>query len=41
MVNYSAGRLWAELHEADPALALELARKLPGMQIRRGQPKPE
>jgi hypothetical protein len=30
------GRLWAELHEADPALALELARKLPTMQIRRG-----
>ena len=29
-------RHWAELHEADPALALELARKLPTMQIRRG-----
>lgn len=29
-------RLWAELHEADAALALELARKLPAMQIRRG-----
>jgi len=29
------------LHEADPALALELARKLPGMQIRRADPQPE
>ena len=29
-------RLWAELHEADPEMALELARKLPAMQIRRG-----
>ncbi len=28
-------RLWAELHEADRALALEVARKLPGMEIRR------
>jgi hypothetical protein len=28
-------RLWAELHEADPALARELARKLPGAEIRR------
>lgn len=29
-------RLWAELHEADRELALELARKLPTMEIRRG-----
>jgi hypothetical protein len=29
-------RLWAELHAADRALALELAAKLPGMTIRRG-----
>lgn len=28
-------RHWAELHEADPALALELARKLPETEIRR------
>lgn len=28
-------RLWAELHEADRDLALELARKLPGMTIER------
>jgi hypothetical protein len=28
-------RPWAELHEADPALARELARKLPAMEIRR------
>lgn len=28
-------RLWAELHEADRELALELARKLPAMEIRR------
>lgn len=28
-------RLWAELHEADPALARELARKLPAAEIRR------
>jgi len=28
-------RLWAELHEADRELALELARKLPEMEIRR------
>jgi hypothetical protein len=28
-------RLWAEIHEADPALARELARKLPAMEIRR------
>lgn len=28
-------RLWAELHEADPELARELARKLPHMEIRR------
>lgn len=28
-------RLWAELHEADPALARELARKLPAAGIRR------
>lgn len=28
-------RLWAELHEADRDLALELARKLPGMTIKR------
>lgn len=28
-------RLWAGLHEADRDLALELARKLPGMTIRR------
>lgn len=28
-------RLWAELHEADPALARELARKLPRAEIRR------
>lgn len=28
-------RLWAELHEADRDLALELARKLPTMEIRR------
>lgn len=27
-------RLWAELHEVDPALALELAGKLPTMEIR-------
>lgn len=26
-------RLWAELHEIDPDLALELARKLPTTQI--------
>jgi hypothetical protein len=30
-------RLWAELHEADPALARELARKLPAAQIRRSE----
>jgi hypothetical protein len=30
-------RLWAELHEADPALARELARKLPVAEIRRSQ----
>lgn len=30
-------RLWAEIHEADKGLALELARKLPGMEIRRRQ----
>jgi hypothetical protein len=29
-------RLWAELHEADPDLALELARKLPSTKIDRG-----
>lgn len=29
-------RHWAELHEADRELALELARKLPMMRIRRG-----
>lgn len=28
-------RLWAELHEADPALARELARKLPAAKIER------
>lgn len=28
-------RLWAELHEADGELALELAAKLPTMEIRR------
>lgn len=28
-------RLWAELHEADVGLALELARKLPTMRIER------
>lgn len=28
-------RLWAELHEADRDLALEVARKLPTMEIRR------
>lgn len=28
-------RLWAEIHEADSALALEIARKLPDMEIRR------
>ena len=28
-------RLWAELHEADRELALEVAAKLPDMQIRR------
>ncbi|MBK8246275.1 MAG: hypothetical protein IPK85_02530 [Gemmatimonadetes bacterium] len=28
-------RLWAEIHEADRELALELARKLPGMEISR------
>lgn len=28
-------RLWAEIHEADPELALEVARKLPDMEIRR------
>ena len=28
-------RLWAELHEADRELALELARKLPGVEISR------
>lgn len=28
-------RLWAEIHEADQELAVELARKLPGMEIRR------
>lgn len=28
-------RLWAELHEADRELALELARKMPTMEIRR------
>lgn len=28
-------RLWAEIHEADPALARELARKLPAMRITR------
>lgn len=28
-------RLWAELHEADPELALELARKLPTVRITR------
>ena len=30
-------RLWAELHEADPALARELARKLPAAQIARAE----
>ena len=30
-------RLWAELHEADRDLALELARKLPAMEIRHSQ----
>lgn len=28
-------RLWAEIYEADRELALELARKLPTMEIRR------
>lgn len=28
-------RLWAEIHAADPDLALELARKLPKMEIRK------
>lgn len=28
-------RLWAEIHEADRELALELARKLPNMEIKR------
>jgi hypothetical protein len=28
-------RLWAEIHEFDPDLALELARKLPDMKIMR------
>ena len=28
-------RLWAELYEADPELALELARKLPETEISR------
>lgn len=31
-------RLWAELHEADPELALELARKLPETKIERKYP---
>jgi len=31
-------RLWAELHEADAALALELARKLPTARITRASP---
>ncbi|MGE4483019.1 hypothetical protein [Acidocella sp.] len=31
-------RLWGELHEADPALARELARKLPAADIRQGYP---
>ena len=30
-------RLWAEIHEADRELALELTRKPPGMEIRRRQ----
>jgi hypothetical protein len=30
-------RLWAELHEADPGLARELARKLPAAEIRRSE----
>lgn len=30
-------RLWAELHEVDPALARELARKLPAAQIIRAE----
>lgn len=29
-------RLWAELHEADAALAKELARKLPHTRVTRG-----
>lgn len=28
-------RLWAEIHAADPDLALEIARKLPTMEIHR------
>lgn len=28
-------RLWAELHEANPSLALEVARALPSMKITR------
>lgn len=31
-------RLWAELHQADPELAIELAAKLPTMEIRRNDP---
>lgn len=31
-------RLWAELHEADAPLALELARKLPKARITRASP---
>lgn len=31
-------RLWAEIYEADHELALELARKLPTMEIRRAEP---
>lgn len=33
-------RLWAEIHEADAALAEELARALPEMEIRRAAPEP-
>jgi hypothetical protein len=32
-------RLWAELHEANPALALTVARALPAMKIKRNDPR--
>ena len=34
-------RLWAELHEFDPALARVLAAKLPSTRISRGGPRGE